>query len=549
MNPRKVYRLADVLIKSQLRSGRSGSLGSRLFSNPLVVAVIDVVTFAAASGLVYVILGAVGSLPAETEALLNTIVLQVVTSLPAFVALAVIVAAVMFEMSVSSKFASSDVANWLPLSHTEYVAASTLSVSYMYSFLPALLLGASYPLAARAGLESAWGLGAALCVVALLAMGALVEIMRAVINRVTSLVYHRAGRGTILIRIAVTVLVILVVELGVNPVILSNLVGTFTGVVNAALFVPFFWSSASVGYLVQGQSALSAVFFGLSVAFAVLLLFAAVKIRAKYWSPVPVTIEVTEAVYSPSTGGLLRTLGLSETEAAMVRKDLRGYTRRRELIPYLALPVVFVALILVQQTSMSSGGLSSPGSVSYPFWLVGGILAVIVGATSVGQEGKAILNVYASPVPARAFLKAKLLVSFLFGATTVVALAVASSILSSASTSSFIASLVASVVIAVECTFIGVGMATRFPDLQERPRPRFIRPMGMLLAMIVGVVSAFVTALPLLVWPFAGGYFEGLGISFETATGGGLVFGGIISFLAYRWALSGASNLMAEIPV
>ncbi len=548
MNPRKVYRLADVLIKSQLRSGRSGSLGSRLFSNPLVVSAIDIVTFAAAAGLVYVVLGAVGSLPAETEALLDTIVLQVVTSLPAFVALAVIVAAVMFEMSISSKFASSDVANWLPLSQTEYVAASTLSVSYMYSFLPALLLGASYPLAARAGLESAWGLGAVLCVVALFAMGALVEIMRAVINRVTSLVYRRAGRGTIVIRIAVTVLVILVVELGVNPVILSSLVGTFTGVVNAALFVPFFWSSASVGYLVQNQLALSAAFFGLSVAFAVLLLFAAVKVRARYWSPVPVTIEVTEAIYAPSTGGFLRSLGLSETEAAMVRKDLRGYTRRRELIPYLALPVVFVALILVQQTSMASSGLSPSESVSYPFWLVGGILAVIVGATSVGQEGKAILNVYASPIPSRAFLRAKLLVSFLFGATTVVALAVTSSLLESASPSSFLLSLAASVVIAVECTFIGVGMATRYPDLQERPRPRFIRPMGMLLAMLAGVVLAFIIALPLLLWPFLGGYLEGLGISFGAAAGGGLLFGVVVSYLAYRWALSGASSLMTEIP-
>ncbi len=520
-----------------------------MFSNPLIVAVVDVVTFAAAAALVYVILGAVGSLPADTEALLDTIVLGVVTSLPAFVALAVIVAAVMFEMSISSKFASSDVANWLPVSQTDYVAASTLSVSYMYSFLPALVLGATYPLAARVGLESAWGLGAVLCLVALFAMGALVEIMRAVINRVTSLVYGRAGRGTILIRVAVTVLVILAVEFGVNPVILSSLVGTFTGVVNAALFVPFFWSSASVGYLVQGQGVLSGAFFGLSVAFAVFLLFAAVKVRSRYWSPVPVTIEVTEAVYSPSTGGLLRSLGLSETESAMVRKDLRGYTRRRELIPYLALPVVFVALILVQQTSMSSFGSSSPGSTSYPFWLVGGILAVIVGATSVGQEGKAILTVYASPIPARSFLRAKLLVSFLFGATTVVALAVTSSLLESASPLSFLLSLVASIVIAVECTFIGVGMATRYPDLQERLRPRFIRPMGMLLAMLEGVVSAFVTALPLLIWPIIGGYLEGLGISFGAAAGGGLIFGGVVSFLAYRWALSGASNLMTKIPI
>ena len=549
MNPRKILKISSVLVKSQLRSGRSGSLGMRLLSNPLVVFVLDVVAFAVSVGLVYLILGAIGTLPAEYESLLDTITYQAVTSLPAFIALAVFIAAVLFELSVSSKFASSDVVNWLPVSQTDYVTASTLSVSYMYSFLPALALGVSYPLAARLDLQSAWGVAAVLCLVVLFAMGALVEIMRAAVNRVTSLVYGRAGRGTIVIRLAVTVLVILAVELGFNPVILSSLIGTFTGVVNAALFVPFFWPSASVSYLIQGQALLSGAFFGLSLAFAALALFVAVKVRAKYWSPVPVTIEVTEAAYTPRAGGFLRSLGLSAIEAALVRKDLKGYTRRRELMPYLALPVVFVALIVVQQASTSSFGSTNSGSTTYPFWLVGGILAVIVGATGIGQEGKAILNVYASPISSREFLRAKLLVAFLFGSTTVVAMAVVSSILASASLLNFAVSLVASVVIAMECTFIGLGFGTRFPDLQERPRPRFIRPMGMLLSMLAGIFSAFVTALPLLIWPFVGGYLDGMGVSFGEAVAGGLIFGGVVSFVAYRWALSGASKLMTEIPI
>lgn len=548
MNPRKIVKISSVLVKSQLRSGRSGSLGARLLSNPPAVLVLDIAALALSAGLVYAILGAIGTLPAGLESLLDTMIYQVVTSLPAFIALAVFIAAVLFELSVSSKFASSDVVNWLPVSQTDYVTASTLSVSYMYSFLPALALGVSYPLAARLDLQSAWGVAAVLCLVALFAMGALVEIMRAAVNRVTSLVYGRAGRGTIVIRLAVTVLVILTVELGVNPVILSSLIGSFTGVVNAALFVPFFWPSASVSYLVQGQALLSGAFFGLSLAFAALALFAAVKVRARYWSPLPVTIEVTEAAYTPRTGGFLRSLGLSVAEAALVRKDLKGYTRRRELMPYLALPVVFVALIVVQQATTSFGS-TETGTTVYPFWLVGGILAVLVGSTGVGQEGKAILNLYASPMSPGEFLRAKLLVAFLFGSTTVVAMAVVSSILASATPLGFAVSLISSLVIAIECTFIGVGFATRFPDLQERPRPRFVRPLGMILAMLAGIFSAFVTALPLLIWPFAGGYLEGLGLSFGEAVVGGVIFGGVVSFAAYRWARSGSSELMAEIPI
>ncbi|MDG7008268.1 MAG: hypothetical protein JRN06_08480 [Nitrososphaerota archaeon] len=549
MNTGKVYRIASVLVKSQLRSGRSGTRSSRLFGNPLTVSAVDAVVFAGSMGMVYLVLGAVGSFPSDMEAIVDAITLQILTSLPAFVFLGVFLAAVLFEMGVSSKFASSDVVNWLPLSQAEYVAASTLSVCYMYSFLPALVLGVTYPFAARIGVQLAWGVAGALCLVSLFGVGALVEVMRAAINRVTSLAYGKARRGTMVIRLVVTVIVILAVEVGFNPVILSSLIGTFTGVVSAALFVPVFWPSASVGYLIQGEGLLSAAFFALSVLFAGVILAVAVKVRARYWSPVPVTIEVTGASYAPHAGGLLRSLGLSTVESAIVRKDLRGYTRRRELMPYLAIPFVFVALIFFQEASIGGNGSTDVGVAVYPFWLVGGILGVIMASTGIGQEGKAILNVYAAPIQPRALLKAKLLIAFVFGAATIVAMAAISSLLASATLDGFVVSLVASLVIALECTLIGVAVGVRYPDLQERPRPRFIRPMGMLIAMTLGVVSSFVTALPLVVWPFAGGYFEGLGVSFGTAVVGGLAFGGLVSFAAYRLALSGTSKLMEDMSI
>ena len=548
MNPRKIREIASVLIKSQLRSSRSGGFGTRLFSSPVVVFVLDIAVFAVAAGIVYLILGAVGALPSDMATLLDTLTLQAVTSLPALIAPFILVAAVLFELSVSSKFASSDSVNWLPISQTDYVTASVLSVSYAYSFLPALALGVTLPLAARSGILYAWGLSGVLSLISLFAVGALVEIMRAAINRVSSLVYGKAGRGTIVIRLIVTVFVILVVELGFNPTILSSLIGSFTGVVNAAFFIPFFWPSVSISYYLQGASTLSFAFFGMSVFFAVLVLFAAVKVRARYWSPVPVTIEITSTTYEPRIG-FLQSLGLTAAEAALVRKDFKGYTRRRELIPQLALPVVFVALLIVQQVSMSASGSGATAGNVYPFWLIGGIMAIIVASSSVGQEGKAILNVYASPMTPRAFFRAKLLVASVFGWTTVLALLVASSILSSTSVGVFLASLAVSLIVAIECTLFGFALGTRYPDLQERPRPRFIRPLGLLLAMVVGILVAFVTALPLVLWPFMGNYFEGLGVSFGIAVAGGIVFGIVVSIVAYRFALTGASELLAEIPV
>jgi hypothetical protein len=541
VNPRKIYKITNTLVISQLRSGRSGA---KFVTKPILVLLVDIAVFVGAASLVALILWAIGTMPPDFANTVNTLTRQAVVSIPAFVAPVVFITAVLFELSVSSKFASSDAINWLPVSQTDYVTASALSVSYMYSWLPALALGTTYPLAARIGLQSVWGAAAVLTLVSLFGIGALVEIMRAAINRVSSMVYGKAGRGTIVIRLAVVVVVILAVEMLVNPVILSGLIGSFTGAVNTAFFFPFFWPSVSVTYLIGGQVLASAVFFVLSVFFALSMLVVAVAVRSRYWSPLPVTINVTESVYAPRTG-VLQSLGLSAIEAAIVRKDLKGYTRRRELISYLAIPIVFVALGVITQ-------LSAPSSGSTPltsYWLLGGIMALIAATSSIGQEGKAIWNVYAAPVTARAFLRAKLIVASIFGWMTVVGLVVASSILSSASLSSFVASLAISVMIAVECTMIGVGLATRFPDLVERPRPRFIRPKGLVVAIVLGLSLALLTALPLLLWPFMGAYLEGVGLSYGLAVGIVLVFGGVVSVVAYRWAISGASRLMAELPI
>ncbi len=548
MNPKRIYKIGSVLVKSQLRSGRSSSLGTRFFNNPRVILLLDAIVFVVAAGLVYGVLGLIGVMSKEMASLLSTMTLQALTSLPALIPPIIFIAAVLFELSVSSKFASSDVINWLPVSQTDYVSASTLSVCYMYSFIVALGLGVTFPLAMRASLLLTWAVSAVLSFVALFATGALVEIMRAALNRVTSAVYGKAGRGTIVIRLVVTVLVILAVELGFNPVILSNVVGTFSGVVSSAFLIPFFWSSIAISYFVAGQPLLSVAFSALAVLFAFFVLFAAVRVRVRYWSPLPVTIEVTESEYSPRAS-FLQSVGLSVVEAAIVRKDLKGFTRRRELLPYLAIPVVFVALIVVQQLT-TPGFSSGPGGATvYPFWLMGGIMTIIVATTSVGQEGKAILNIYALPVSPRVFLRAKLLVASSFGMVTMLAMLVVSSVLASASVTGFVVSLLTSIVIVVECVFIGLGVATRFPDLQERPRPRFVQPGGMILAMLLGVLLAFVTAFPLILWPFMSGYLEGLGLSYGIAVGLSLAFGCAVCVIAYRWAKSGAAKLLNELIV
>ena len=51
--------------------------------------------------------------------------------------------------------------------------------------------------------------------------------------------------------------------------------------------------------------------------------------------------------------------------------------------------------------------------------------------------------------------------------------------------------LVIAVAITVEEVFIGTAFGAKYPDFQERPRPRFVDPLGHHLDVIVGMVVMF----------------------------------------------------------
>jgi len=67
-------------------------------------------------------------------------------SLPVLMTSSVIVSGLMFELGEGSAIASSEAVNWWPVSPREYVAASALSTSFLYSAFLALAAGTTLPL-------------------------------------------------------------------------------------------------------------------------------------------------------------------------------------------------------------------------------------------------------------------------------------------------------------------------------------------------------------------------------------------------------------------
>ncbi|MCS4540382.1 MAG: hypothetical protein HYU03_06815, partial [Thaumarchaeota archaeon] len=69
-------------------------------------------------------------------------------------------------------------------------------------------------------------------------------------------------------------------------------------------------------------------------------------------------------------------------------------------------------------------------------------------------------------------------------------------------------------------------------DFQERPRPRFLEPLGILLAALTGLGTIFATAVPIIVRDVLTSLPLQLGISFVQVFIASVVFGCAITILA-----------------
>lgn len=531
MDLHRVRRLAEVLVASQLRSGRTSSNPTSLFGRGYFLALVDTGVFLFGAAAAFALLSA--ARPATA-----TIALAVTTASP-FVPLiavaAVVVAGLLFELTTTARFAASDAANWLPIAPAEYVAASSAAIAYSYSPAVALFLGGLLPLAAEGNLVPLYVLAAVLSILALYEGGVLIEMVRAATQRAGSGRLARRGALSIVLRAALLVVLILALDLAFNPVFLFGLVQHFSafGVVTAA--VPVFWSAEALRAWGSGQVGLGLTFAIGQAGFVAVLVWLAGLLRERFW--VPAATEV-RAIPSTSASGhpVLRAFGLSPVEAAIAAKDLKGFVRRREMLPTLVVPVVLVVLLVIEGAAF--GAL---GSILWMGW-VAGFFALLLAGTSVGQERRSLQWLYAYPVPARAVLRAKLaavLVPGLLGAAgmaLVVALLNRFSLFQALGLAALL--LAAATVLAVW----GLVFAARFSDFQERPRPQFLRPAAMLGALGSGMIFLFAILLPgslVLLAPSPSGVDIALGeVAVVLASG----------TLAFRWADRGFDRLFREIP-
>jgi len=531
MDLHRVRRLAGTLVASQLRSGRSSSDPKSLLGQPGVVAGIDLVVFLGVFGLA---LGAVrgsGLSSAQDAALGNALF----PFLPLVAVSVVIVAGVMFELTTTAKFAGSDAANWLPLTPAEYVSASASAIAYTDSPAVALALGGLLPFALLGGTVPTYVATALLSLLALFEGAVLVEMVRAAAQRASAFGSGRRGQLNLVLRALVLVVVILALQLAFNPVFLLGLAQRLSAVGLVTAVVPFFWSTQALTQWAAGDLALGLAFAAAQVVFVAVLVVLAGELRVRYWVPAPAEVRLEAHRYA-ARSPLLALFGLSASESALVAKDLKGLVRRREMLPTLVLPVVLMILVLVE------GAAFGPfGSVVWVEW-VAGFFALLIGGTSLGQERRALQSLYSYPLSVGSIVRAKAAFVLLPSLVVAVFLPIVVGIVFRFPLPVLLGVLALGLGISVVLTFWGLVFASRFSDFQERPRPQFLRPAGMLAATGSGVVLLFGILLPgafALLYPSDASVPLGL-------VSAGLVVG--VGVLAAHWTVSGFRALFRELP-
>ena len=494
MNWSTVKSLATVLFKSYFRASRYGRRS--FLSNPAVIVAIDIVLFAVPFGfLVY----ALPLVPADLMNSFRPVAVHSLVVLPAILTSAVILAGIVFELGQAGGLASSEAVNWLPVSPIEYVVASSISLELTYSPFLFIGLGVTVPLALNFGESSIVPFFILISVMAFVWGAVIVEALRSVTNRISTTLYKKSGRLGVILRIVLVVVLLVAVQIAFNPYILYIALSGIAAGVSFAWFLPVIWPSAAIMYLLTPNIARASIFALLSLFFTFLIFEAATRLRAKYWSPIPITITLSSStVYVPQGKSFL---WLDSIAFAVASKELRSLARRREMARFLAIPVVLVVASLLPVLTSGSNPRESLSGVSLVLLAETSlILPMMLSSISIGQEGNSIANIYMLPISSDELVLGKLFLPWIFSGAGIVAIALFMQFLAPVAAGQFLATLVAALFNMIIQGYVGLGTGSRYPSFSVGPRARYLTFTGFIVAFALGGLVTVAILTPLFLY-------------------------------------------------
>jgi hypothetical protein len=483
-------------------------------------------------------------------------------SLPTLVLIYSFVFTLFQQIQRSGVRAAAQVPYWLPVTWQEHTLASILASLLGFPLASVVFIAtAIVAFSPFAGLVVP-AVATFLAVFAAAFMAsATTEVFRILQVRFIGAVYRSTGRAAVWVRFAGSLLFFVVFYVLYFYVFYGSGAVTFVqnlaSVQTVAWFVPFVWLGLTLLYsFMTGEVLIGLAFLAVSILFIVGLFYLATSLNRRFGLYEPPAITVSRGVYAPKTG-LLGKLGFSSTEAGLIRKDLKAFTRRRELMTIFIFPIIVVIVPLFQTFGSSSGAPPefqiSTFLTAYVFLFPAAVMAMTLGNFMIGEEGQAVWRIYSSPISPRSLLRSKYFFIVLF---SLIVLAVTATIGSIIYHPTFRAALIAT----VEGVFLifalgaislsnGIGGA----DFTETPRPRMIRQTTVYLNLAacfgagVGILAPFI---PYALSSALSAFMPGLSIPVfldpYAATAISAVIAAVLTVIFYRVSLEKARELLRK---
>lgn len=445
---------------------------------------------------------------------------------------------------------------WLPVSWEEHTIASILAeVLGLPMMTAAGIAGAVLMFSLFAG-QTTLALAAVLGMVAAIFMASTItEVIRVLQVRFTGAVYKSSGRAAVWVRFISSLLFFVVfyviyfyVTTGTGAL---TFIQTISSAQNAAWFVPFVWLGLTLYSFTNGLLLNGAVFLVLSLLFIFGLVYAGVLLNKRFGLYEPPAITISRGVYAPKTG-LLGKIGFTSVESALIRKDLKAFTRRRELISVFILPVVFIILPIMMTLNGSTSS-AAAGGLTF-FWLVyvtlfpSVLMAMSMGNFMTGEEGQSMWRIYMSPVSAKNFVKSKYTFQLFFSLIVLAITGTAGIFLYPHSPRATVVLVLEAIFLIFAAGAMSLANGIKGADFNEFPRARMIRSEWSIINLATSAAVAVAVLLPFV--PYVFSIFTNSAVApiidLYVATAISGVIAAVLTVVFYRVAVGNAKELLSK---
>ena len=487
---------------------------------------------------------------------LNEGTLSVFTVFPTLVLVASLIFTLLQQIQLAGLKPSSQVMYWLPITWQEHTLASILS--NLLGWPVALVTGISTGIIVFAGLHGLI-LQALLTVVIMAAAAfmasAITEILRILQVRFTGAVYKSSGRGAIWVRFIGTLVFFIIFYIIYFYITqgFASFITNLTAVQSAAWYVPFIWLALLLSYAIKGLFLQAILFSALSALFVAGLYYLAIVLNKRYglYEPPAITIQKS-GVYAPKAG-LLGRLGFSNVEEAIVRKDLRAFTRRRELTGIYIAPIIMIIIPLLNSFGVINNGAPSGQATliftGMIFLLPAGFMAMLLGEVLIGEEGQSVWRIYASPISPKSLVKSKFFFVMFFSIVILLVSGTIGVIFYHPTVQEAILGFLETFFVALAVGSVSLAVGFKGPDFSQTRRARMIRQSWSLIGLLVAAIAGLGVLAPLV--PFVIFSFIG-GAAFYSLVVGVIISAiitSIITIIFYRINIGLASDLLKKAEV